>query len=341
MKFIVFGLGAIGTYIGVSLLRSGQDVVFIERPDSTLNLDELQLKLEINGNEFSVGHPKVAATVEDALGSADVDTFAIAAVKSFDTPVLASSLTGCGDRLRGVISFQNGVENEAVLAEAVGADKVIAGTLTSAVGRYGLGHVALERLRGIGLSGKHLSLPLLMDVMDKAGLRPSYYRDPAAMKWSKMLTNLLVNATSAILDMSPQEILDDPQAFNLETRQFRETLAVMRAYGYGIVDVPGTPVRALSFVMRWFPPALSRIILKNGIVKGRGAKMPSFHIDLSQGRKQLEVDYLNGAVVRAAQRVHLSAPVNRVLNETLAKIACGEYAWSDFKHAPERLYQSL
>ncbi len=341
MKFIIFGLGAIGTYLGVSLVRAGQEVVFIERPESGLDFNQIQLTLEINGNEYTVGHPRVVATLDEALGTDNAPAFAIVAVKSFDTPALAESLSACKEQLEGVISFQNGVENEPVLAAAVGADKVISGTLTSAVGRFGLGHVALERLRGIGLSGNHPAVPQLIQILDKAGLRPVYFRDSLSMKWSKMLTNLLVNATSAILDMSPQEIMNDPRAYALEVRQIRETLAIMRANGFQVVDVPETPVKALSFVIRWFPPVLSRLLLKNGIIKGRGGKMPSFHIDLSQGRRQLEVDYLNGAVVREAERVHLSAPVNRMLDETLTKIAAGDYAWDDFKHNPERLVQNL
>ena len=33
MKYLIIGAGAIGTYIGGSLLRSGQNVVFLEREE--------------------------------------------------------------------------------------------------------------------------------------------------------------------------------------------------------------------------------------------------------------------------------------------------------------------
>ena len=66
------------------------------------------------------------------------------------------------------------------------------------------------------------------------------------MKWSKMLTNLPANATSAILDMTAAEVFAHPGLFRLEMRMLRETLAVMRASRIRVVDLPGVPVRALA-----------------------------------------------------------------------------------------------
>jgi 2-dehydropantoate 2-reductase len=65
--------------------------------------------------------------------------------------------------------------------------------------------------------------------------------------------------------------------------------------------------------------------------------MPSFHIDLHSGRKGNEVAYLNGAVVRAGQRVGVSTPVNATLTETLMALACGEMPLSSFRRRPEKL----
>ncbi len=53
------------------------------------------------------------------------------------------------------LCLQNGVENEARIAAALGAERVIYGTVTSAVGRKGPGHIVLERLRGVGVAAGH------------------------------------------------------------------------------------------------------------------------------------------------------------------------------------------
>ena len=338
MDFIIFGLGAIGTYIGGSLAHSGQNVVFIERAEAIRDNPVRQLRLEIQGQTIQMENPHLVSSLGEALDGKG-PFVAIVAVKAFDTAALAAQMAPFTESLAGVVSLQNGVENETTLARSIGQDKVIAGTLTSAVGRSGLGNVTLERLRGIGLAGDNPLVTPLLGAFEKAGLRPAYFGDPQAMKWSKMLTNLLMNATSAILDMTPAEIMDTPGVYRLEVEQIREAARVMHALGYAVVDLPGTPVKALTFAIERLPQWLSQTVLKNGVVKGRGGKMPSFHIDLSQGRRQLEVGYLNGAVVRAGQISGVATPVNRLLTDTLEKIASGELSWQIYKHNPDKLVQ--
>jgi 2-dehydropantoate 2-reductase len=159
------------------------------------------------------------------------------------------------------------------------------------------------------------------------------------MKWSKMLTNLIANATSAILDMSPAEIFANPDLYRLEIEQLRETLAVMQVKNIQVVDLPGTPVRLLAFAVRYLPLVISRPFLSKAVGGGRGGKMPSFHMDLHSGRGKSEVDYLNGAVVRAGKETGVPTPVNQLLTETLLKLTNGETALTEFAHQPEQLLQ--
>ena len=168
-------------------------------------------------------------------------------------------------------------------------------------------------------------------------LKSRLYSNARAMKWSKMLTNLIANASSAILDMTPTQIFSDPALFRLEVRQLRETLRVMSAQSIPVVDTPGTPVRLLAFGLRYLPLPLLQPLLKRAAGGGRGAKMPSFHIDLYSGRRQSEVDYLNGAVVRAGKKWNVPTPVNQVLNETLLGLAEGSIPKDQFGHHPEAL----
>ena len=119
------------------------------------------------------------------------------------------------------------------------------------------------------------------------------------MKWSKMLTNLVGNATSAILDLTPAQIFNHPDLFNIEIQQLRETLAVMRAQGLQPINLPGVPVKLLALAAERMPGWIARPLLQRAVGRGRGSKMPSFHIDLHSGRGKSEVDYLNGAVVKS------------------------------------------
>ena len=160
------------------------------------------------------------------------------------------------------------------------------------------------------------------------------------MKWSKMLTNLIANPTSAILDMTAAEVFANKRLYRLEINMLRECLAVMKAQNLKVVDLPGTPVRALAFAAK-LPLWLSRPLLGRAAGSGRGGKMPSFHIDLHSGRGQSEVDYLHGAVIRAGERLGIPTPVNRLLTTTLLSLTTGEMPLKAFARQPEKLLANL
>ncbi len=60
-----------------------------------------------------------------------------------------------GADLPPILSLQNGVDNEPLIAERLGADRVITGTVTTAVGKPGIGQVVEEKRRGIGIALDH------------------------------------------------------------------------------------------------------------------------------------------------------------------------------------------
>jgi len=340
LKVLIFGAGAIGTYIGASLLNSGQQVVFYERPESAALIAANGLRLVIGGQSTNFERPNVVTSTEAALQAGPYDA-ALVAVKSFDTASLAQQLAPFKGQFPPILCMQNGVENETVLGESFGKDKVIAGTLTSAIGKPVPGIAVLERLRGIGIAGGHAISQRLVEGFNQAGLNARLYASANSMKWSKLLTNLLANATSAILDLPPAEIYAHPGMYALEVRQIREALAVMRRVGAEVVDLPGTPVRALAALMRSFPTWIGRPLAVRFLGRGRGNKMPSFHIDLYAGHTRSEVAYLNGGVVRFGERLGVETPVNRLLTTTLTQLAAGQIPLETYQHQPEKLLALL
>ncbi|HSM71323.1 MAG TPA: ketopantoate reductase C-terminal domain-containing protein, partial [Anaerolineales bacterium] len=195
-------------------------------------------------------------------------------------------------------------------------------------------------LRGVGVAKGHPLSEKIHKAFDKAFLNARLFEDAASMKWSKMLTNLIANPTSAILDMTAAEVFEDRDLYKIEIDMLKECLAVMEAQGYEVVDLPGTPVRALAFATT-LPLWLSKPLLGRAAGAGRGAKMPSFHIDLHSGRGKSEVEYLHGAVVRAGERYNVPTPVNKVLTETLMALTNKEIPLEEFAGKPEMLLEKL
>jgi 2-dehydropantoate 2-reductase len=335
LNVLSFGAGAIGTYIGGSLALQGHRVVFLERPEVAEELSQRGLTLILNDQPHAIPHPIMAGSLDEALALGPLD-IALIALKSFDTGLALEMIAPQANRFPPALCLQNGVDNEPALAELLGPERVIAGTVTSAIGRRGAGNIVLERLRGLGVAGGHPLSESLVEALNQAGLNARLYPQAAPMKWSKMLTNLLANASSAILDMTPLEIFSHAGLYRLEIAQLREALDVMNALDIEVVDLPGTPVRLLAFAVQHLPLALSRPLLTRAVGAGRGGKMPSFHIDLNSGRGKSEVDYLNGAVVRQAARLGLAAPANSMLNDTLLALTSGDLQRDAYARQPDK-----
>lgn len=344
LNVLVFGAGAIGTYIGGSLALAGHQLVLVDRPKAVDELRErgLRLDLTLDGRRktkevyrIEPASFRIVSSLEDALryGPFDVALFAL---KSYDTPAALEDMKPYAEKLPPVLCLSNGVSNEPAIAEVLGNDKVIYGTVTSAVRRRGAGDIVLEKLRGVGVAQGHPLSEKLNNALDQAYLNSKLFDDPASMKWSKMLTNLLANPTSAILDMTAGEVFADKDLYKLEIEMLRECLAVMKAQGIEVVDLPGTPVRALAYATT-LPLWISKPFLARAAGAGRGAKMPSFHIDLHSGRGKSEVEYLHGAIVRAGEKFNVSTPVNRVLTETLVALTNQAIPIDEFAHKPRKL----
>jgi len=344
LNWLVFGAGAIGTYIGGSLAlmaqngRTPQRVTFIERPEIAATIRQNGLQLRFGDQDHHLEGPIVTESLPEALSQGPYDA-AVFAVKSYHTRGALAGIAPLAADMPPVLCLQNGVENENLLAETLGWDKVIPGAVTSAIGRRGVGDIALEKQRGLGIASGHERAAALAAVLDEAGLNARLYQRASDMKWSKLLTNLLANATAAILDMSPRRVLAHPASYQLERAVQRETLQVMDALGHKVVDLPGTPVRLLAYGMRWLPESISQPLMVRFAGNGRGDKMPSLHIDLHSGSKHSEVDALNGAVARFGAKVGVPTPANQLLNDVLLQLVRGEMPVDAFAQQPEKLLQ--
>jgi 2-dehydropantoate 2-reductase len=335
LTILIFGAGAIGGYMGASLALHGHRIVVLERAHNADELRKHGFHLIIGDRTHHLTNIAVVTSIEEALQFVSFDA-AIVAVKSYDTAAVMDSIAPYSSQLPPFVCLQNGIDNEISLASVLGADKVIAGTVTTAVANEGPGRIRLERLRGVGIAVNHPLSRRLAAAMNAAELNARLYPSADGMKWSKLLTNLLCNATCAILDMTPAEVMANPKLFALEMRQLREALAVMKSLKLSVVDLPGTPVRALAFGTR-LPAALARPLMARAVGRGRGGKMPSLHIDLHSGKERSEVGWLNGAVVRAGEKVGVPTPVNKLLLETLMKLVTKETSVEAFSHQLAKL----
>jgi len=340
LKIICFGMGAIGTYIGGSLAIAGCDVTFFEKPEIISNFYKESLRIMTSKGSRETNNFKVITELKNELSEKRFD-IALLAIKAFDTPKFVEAMETYQKWLPPILGLQNGVENEIAIESKFGSSTVIGASITTAVRKNGIGDVQVEKLRGVAIEDTTPLSRRLIYWFNKAGLKARGYTDRDSMKWSKLLTNLQVNATSAILNWSPAEVLRNPISYQIEVRQLREAITVMERMGLKIVNLPGTPVKLLVKALSTFPVNLGRFIVGVPLSKARGNKMPSLHIDLQAGRDKSEVEFLNGAIVRFGTANGLKTPVNEILTKILTQLADGTIDKSVYFGKPDVLLKRI
>lgn len=338
-RFLILGAGAIGSYLGGSLALNGHEVLFLEREKDITSLQKQGIIMEIEGKEYSISSPNYTSSLDQALNQG-VDLI-ILAVKTYHLDTILPELIRLRESLPPLLCLQNGVESEKRLAESLGTGLIIPGTVTSAVDCPDKGNIFVRKLRGMGIAGNHPMVNDLVQILQEVGINCKYYSNPENMKWSKLVTNLLGNASSAILNLTASEIYSNPALYQVELEQVREALNVMQIQGIKAVNLPGVPVKILAAVIRYLPNWLSQPFLSRMIGGGRGTKMPSFHIDLYSGRGHSEVNQLNGAVIRAGELSHIPTPVNSFLTNTLLSLIRGDIPLETFSQGPEEFLIQL
>lgn len=346
MKTLIIGAGAIGGLIGAKLALAGHVVTLVARPRVAAALREQGLRLTDEQGERVVREIGCAATIGDALAAEQAAfDLAVLTVKSYDTTgALAELLRAASpERLPPVLSLQNGVGNEETLAAALGSAAVLAGTITTPVSTLGPGVIRVDRPSyALGLSPWDPAYTgTVVDdaeaALNAAGFAVVRYASAPGMKWTKLLMNMLGNATSAILDMPPEEVFAEPMLVDLEIDAWREALAVMRAAGIAPVNLGSYPFATLAPLIRALPKKALRSFLRKRIGAARGGKMPSLSLDLHGGRKESEVRWLNGAVVRKGAEAGVATPINDMLTETLLSLACDPIRQDQWRHNGARL----
>ena len=341
LRVVVVGAGAVGSFLGGTLASPATTVTLLaRRPYDGPDPDTLLLEDPDGARHVPVRR----ATDPDAVDGADV---VIIAVKAFDLEPALETARRWPDA--AVLTAQNGVGAEAVADAWIPyPTPLLAASLTAAV-EPADGGVRRLRTGGIGVAvvrdddaGRGVALRgRLAALWTAAGLPARACPDADAMKWSKLVANLVGNATSAILDLSPGVIYQDKRLYAIERRQLQEALAVMKGLGLRPVALPGADVSMLLRGM-WLPPTIGRPLVARGISGARGGKSPSLRLHVREGGTgPTEARWLNGAVVAASGAAGVATPVNEALLGIVEEVAADPERAEWFKGHPARLIEAV
>lgn len=204
-----------------------------------------------------------------------------------------------------VVSFQNGIGNAEVLRKELPQHTVLDGMVPFNVLNRGCGafHQGSE---GNLAAADHPALRAALPWFEQAGLPLELHPEMLPVQWAKLLLNLNnpVNALSNV-----------PLKEELSQRAYRRCVTLAQREAIALLDEAGIKLAKLTpLPPHWIPTMLE---LPDWIFRRAANKMleidplarSSMWEDLEAGRIT-EIDWLNGEVVRLAERLGRTAPVS-------------------------------
>lgn len=283
------GAGGVGGYFGGLLARAGEDVVFIARGEHRQAIVRNGLQIRSPKGDFSVK----AATTENPseIGPVDLVLFC---VKGYDTIEAAEQIKPIISRETTVISLQNGVEKEEILGRAIGADHVMGGlcALSAYIEAPGIiNHQGLERLAFGEIDGKESDRgKRTLKVFQNAGINTSLSENIIAEEWEKFAFICAVGGLCSLTRLPLGSVLHFAETKQLYISTMTEIIEIARRKEVSLDD--NALQKLMSFSLGLDPDI-----------------RPSMYRDL-MSENRIEIETLNGAVVRLGRASGIPTPTN-------------------------------
>lgn len=285
-RVLIVGTGALATLFAWRLARAGCRVSMLGTWQAGLQaLRSGGARLVDAQGREQTAPVEVIEQPEQARGAPR----ALVLVKSWQTRRAAEALARCLAPGGLALTLQNGLGNYETLAGALGPQRAALGSTTAGATLLGPGLVKPAGNGGVSIqSGVQTGgLPAMLEA---AGFGVHLVPDAQALVWGKLVVNSAINPLTALLGVPNGELVRRPAARALMRALAGETAAVAAAEGAGLgFDDPA------AFVEQ--------------VARETSANYSSMLQDVRRGAPT-EIDAISGAIVRAARRRGLSAPLN-------------------------------
>lgn len=293
MRIAIVGCGAMGSVYAALLADAGNEVLAIDRWEEHVRAMNAQgLRVEGASGDRSV---KVTAATTPPEDPVDM---IVVAVKAADAAAAAEAARPLLGPETVVVTIQNGLGSAEGVAAALGAERLMVGIAGGFGASFkGPGHVHHNGMKTIRM-GAHAGLPFdrveqAVGVWRDAGFAAEAAEDIAVMQWEKLICNVAYSAPCTLSGLTIGQAMEDPDIGPVSRAAATEAWEVARAAGIA-VDIADPVAHVRSFGAA-IPNA-----------------KPSLLLDFEAGRRG-EIDYINGAIPREAEKLGGAAPVNATL----------------------------
>ena len=308
MKIAIVGAGGVGGYFGARLAAAGHEVAFLARGAHKDAMKAKGLTVHSPLGEIHLPSPDV---VDDpaAVGPCEIVLFC---VKLWDVPDAAEIVRPMLSAESCVVPIQNGVSVTDTLSGLLGAEHVLGAVtqISASIEAPGVirhhgdfARLIFGELGGEPGGGSSARVERLEASCQAAGIEARVSPDIAVDIWQKFVFLAAMAGATAFYRVPIGEIRDDPECRARLEALLRETAAVGRAKGVRLPE--GLEEGSLGFLDN-LPPAMKS----------------SMQLDLERGRR-LELEWLNGEVVRLGAELGVPTPETAAVFEALKPYALG------------------
>ena len=292
-RVAVMGAGAVGGYLGGLLARAGNPVILIDLGEHLHAIQANGLQIRSQRGDFTVAVDATDQTTD--VGPVDLVLFTVKTYHNEEAIPLVRPLMGDGT---AVLTLQNGVDSWEQLQAALGRGKVLPGAMyleakVEAPGIVSQQGNVYRLVFGEADGSTSARAQAIAEMFRRAGMPTEVSSDVLRVLWTKWLFIATLAGVTTSSRASLAELLATPASRQLVVQVMREVEAVGRR--------------------RWIN--LDRDVVKQTLrymdTEARFLKA-SMHTDLENGRP-LELEALNGAVVRLGKELAIPTPANEVI----------------------------
>jgi 2-dehydropantoate 2-reductase len=291
VRICIVGCGAVGSLFAANLAQL-DDVEVWAYDASQVHVDAINAGgLRLSGAGEVLGRLRATTDAAELPGC----DFGIVATKAMHTDAAIAATAhafaeGC------VATVQNGLGNEETLARHV--ERVIRGTTFPAGKILAPGHVQWD-VKGDTTLGPFGETPFaevvrLADACTRAGMPARAVEDARGPQWRKVIFNASTNPIGALTGLTHGRVCERPD---------------LRALVSGLVDEGKAVAAAQGIVLDADPEALIDHAAKPEVAYGHKASM----LQDVEARRQTEIDYLNGGIVRFGREHGVPTPLNEAI----------------------------
>ena len=305
MRIAVMGAGSVGGNFGGMLCRGGNEVTLIARGQHLDSIASNGLKIITDQEEFTV---RCDATDDpNQVGLVDL---VLLTVKTYQNQQAIPAMLPLLGPDTTVLCIQNGIDSYQAVASAVGPEKVLPGAayIEASIERPGVVKQAGAVVRiAFGEMDGSMSQrgSRIKEVLERSKIPVQFEEDIQKTLWTKFVFIAMMAGLTSMTRERLVQLMPRPEWRHLIIACMEEITAVGRATGVNLD--PQVVEQTLAYV--------------EGSLEDLNASM---HSDIEAGRP-LELEALNGAVVRAGKAAGVPTPINDVIYAMLKPYAMGSF----------------